>query len=393
MVPSLDQSSGGPLRSVFDLASSTAAYGLQSQIAGVGESSAADNPSRETVVHSFSAKWSKSYAYSPGLKSWLRANIEQFDGVLLHGMWQYPAFAAASECRRAHMPYVCVPHGMLEPWAVSGQGWPKYFKKFIYWHLAEKRSLHSAAGIVFATSRECRLARDVFSFPLLCTILPPFGVSEPHDTMQESVRDDIVRLNSSSYALFLGRIHPKKNLELLLRCWASARREDDWQLVIAGPAQVDYLTQLKCLAESLNIDHKVRFLRFVSGVDKAHLLRNAKWLLLPSKQENFGIVVLEALQYGCPVAMSDQVFLADEFVDSAAILPLQMNDWTAFFRLRMADEAYRSTCIEKGREVLFRQYNIETVAKLWAAALGALFRCRCAADPAMRIRASGGVRQ
>lgn len=376
IVPSLDQRSGGPLRAVLQIAFFAHFYGLDSEVVGVGDVDVPDNPLPRLLIHSCPCGWPQSYAYSARLRSWLREHVKKFDGVVLHGMWLYPNLVGAQECVRARIPYVCFPHGMLEPWAVGGQGWWKWLKKHIYWHLAEKYSFDKSEGTLFASKREYELARTVFVISRLSAIVPPFGVDTTTEAMIRSPSLKVAKATVSKYVLFLGRIHPKKNLAFLLRAWAQANLQDGWRLVVAGPAEKGYLAALKRLVESLNINKTVLFLDFICGDDKTYLLQNAKWLLLPSRQENFGIVVLEALHNGCPVVISDQVFLANELQTSAVILKLQMDDWVRFICDRMADESYRFNCVERGRKLLSSEFNIQAIADLWVVALTALFRQR-----------------
>ena len=378
ILPSLDQRSGGPLRAVLSLSFFGQAHGLTSEVVGVGEFSVSDNLLQASLIHSCSGQWPRSYSYCPRLRSWLGKNVKRFDGVVIHGMWSYPSLAAAQECIRCGVPYACFPHGMLEPWAVSGQGLWKSLKKHVYWHLVEKRIFYRAEAALFATKRECELASLVFPLECLSAVLPPFGVDIMEEMLTNSPSERILKATVNKYVLFLGRIHPKKNLSLLFKSWAQAKMQTGWQLVVAGPSEHAYLTELKRLAKFLKIDKDVTFLEFVFGDDKKYLLQNAQWLVLPSKQENFGIVVLEALHCGCPVAISDQVFLADELQDCIVTLKLRMADWVMFLGDKMGDEAYRCNCIKRGRELLFCDYNIETVAKLWVSALTSLFRQRSA---------------
>jgi hypothetical protein len=78
------------------------------------------------------------------------------------------------------------------------------------------------------------------------------------------------------------------------------------------------------------------------------------------------------------VAISDQVFLADELQDCIVTLKLRMADWVMFLGDKSGDEAYRCNYIKRGRELLFCDYNIQTVTKLWVSALTSLFRQRSA---------------
>lgn len=376
ILPSLDQRSGGPLRSVLSLSFLGQSYGLESEVIGVGEFNVQDNPLQKSLIHSCGGGWPRSYSYSPRLRSWLERDVKRFEGVLIHGMWSYPSLAAAQECIRCGVPYACFAHGMLEPWAVSRQGWWKYLKKHVYWHLAEKKVFYNAEAALFATRRERDMAGLVFSIECLSAVLPPFGVDTTKEMLTNAPSDRILKATVDKYILFLGRIHPKKNLTFLFKAWAQAKVQEGWQLVVAGPSEHGYLAELKRLAKLLKIDKDVTFLEFVFGDDKKYLLQNAQWLVLPSKQENFGIVVLEALQCGCPVAISDQVFLADELQDCTVTLKLQMDDWIRFLGDKMGNEAYRFNCVKRGRELLFCDYNIEIVVKLWVSALTSLFRQR-----------------
>ena len=188
---------------------------------------------------------------------------------------------------------------------------------------------------------------------------------------------------------FLGRIHPKKNLDFLLRAWSQAEVQRDFRLVIAGPPHGKYLNDLKATVECLKLSNDVVFLDFVSGNDKLYLLQNAKWLLLPSKQENFGITVLEAMQNGCPVAISDEVFLADELRDRAVVLKLSSDDWVYFFRHEMMNEASRGNYVENGKSFLMENYEIGQIAKLWHVFMTSLFCFRRLVGPA-RVRALQG---
>jgi hypothetical protein len=120
VLASLDQRYGGPLRAVLDLCAAGESLGVHSEILGMGELNVPDNPFPSERIHSLPA--TGSYRYSPELRPWLRAHLDRFDGVVLHGLWCYPNWAAAVECQAAGKPYGCFPHGMLEPWAVSQSG-------------------------------------------------------------------------------------------------------------------------------------------------------------------------------------------------------------------------------------------------------------------------------
>jgi glycosyltransferase involved in cell wall biosynthesis len=105
-----------------------------------------------------------------------------------------------------------------------------------------------------------------------------------------------------SRLLFLGRIHPKKGLGLLLPAWARlAQFRKQWELVIAGPDEQGHLNELRKMAQDLSIGAEVRFTGSVTGSVKCELLHSADLFVLPSYSEGFSMALLEAMACEIPV--------------------------------------------------------------------------------------------
>jgi len=362
---SLDQQYGGPIRAVLDLSARSVALGMESEVVGFGPVSIPDNPFPCERIHGLPVSFPRPYRYSRAFPRWLEDNLGRFDGVILHGMWLYPNWAAARACRRTRVPYVCFPHGMLEPWALYGQGPVKAVKKTSYWLLRERAIFRHASAIFFTTERERTLAQQTFHLPSTNFIVVPYGVDRAGATPERPERPDLGIPANRKMALFLGRVHPKKNVHFLVEAWAKSGLGPDWELVIAGPVEPAYRQKLARVINLYNIQAQVRFVGAVSGNDKTYLLGRASWFLLPSKQENFGISVLEAVNAGCPVAISDQVYLSDYFHDQSEILPLQIEAWVGFLRDRMPDEHHRQTLVRLDREFLVPKFSIGAVTRNW----------------------------
>lgn len=267
------------------------------------------------------------------------------------------------------MPYGVFPHGMLEQWAVSGQGAWKALKKHVYWRLWERRVYEHARCVFFTTRREQERTRPVFSLPARQTVLPIYGIEPEMPRVSRPRNPALEKPQSERWALFLGRVHPKKNVDLLIRAWGRARPREPWRLLIVGPAEPSYRSSLQRLVRALDLNAQVLLIDFVSGDDKAYLFQNSEWFLLPSKQENFGIAVLEAIGHNCPAVISDQVFLAESFPAGAEILPLEIEAWSEFFARRMMDEAWRRVRLESDRKHLLGQFEMSRVARAWAEAI------------------------
>jgi len=104
--------------------------------------------------------------------------------------------------------------------------------------------------------------------------------------------------------LFLGRIHPKKGLEILLRAWEAVQcRFTDWRLRIVGPNERGYRDEMQRLAETLRLE-RMEFVNTLYGERKWQAYRDADLFVLPTRHENFGLVVAEALAAGTPAIVT-----------------------------------------------------------------------------------------
>jgi glycosyltransferase involved in cell wall biosynthesis len=115
--------------------------------------------------------------------------------------------------------------------------------------------------------------------------------------------------------LFLGRVHPKKGLDVLLLAWSKlTAMMQGWQLVIAGPDEQGHLARIQNLSHSLGLANSVVFTGPVTGHAKLQLLYSCDLFILPSYSEGFSMSILEAMACGRPVIATD----ACNFPDLAA---------------------------------------------------------------------------
>jgi len=369
VLPSLKQSYGGPIRAVLDLSARATRFGIRTEVLGFGELDIPDNPLGTESIHSLPVSRPRRYCYSRELVPWLNANLTHYDGVVLHGMWLYPSSAAASACVRTRTPYACFPHGMLEPWPVYKQSVWKAVKKVFYWNLREKRIFKRARCLYFTTDRERALADQTFHLGGTQRILIPYGIEMVSERISAPTTAMLTQPPSRKVALFLGRIHPKKNLHFLIQAWRQARPPEPWHLIIAGSGDEKYTARLRNLVAAGGLQETVHFTGFLSGKDKTYLLQRASWFLLPSEQENFGIAVAEAINHGCPVAISEKVSFCEFMHPQSEVLPVDLGAWVKFMRERMPDDAWRSKLIELDRATLLPKMSTDRVSQDWASTL------------------------
>jgi glycosyltransferase involved in cell wall biosynthesis len=210
-----------------------------------------------------------------------------------HGLWLPFGHQFQRAARRRNIPFVLSPHGMLEPGALQFSKW----KKRVALALFQRRDLDQA-DLLHATAIEEADNFRAFGLKQPIMISPP-GVHLPS---LRPVDQPVPKSQPSGkrIALFLSRVHPKKNLPVLLKVWARLQLKD-WRLVIAGPDEGGHADDLQQLAADLGLSSQVEFAGPVWGAAKEALYRQASLFVLPSLSENFGIVVPEALSYEIPV--------------------------------------------------------------------------------------------
>ncbi len=108
------------------------------------------------------------------------------------------------------------------------------------------------------------------------------------------------------YILYIGRIHPKKAIDNLIKAISISEEfmKSEYVLKIAGKGKKEFETDLRQLVEKLGLTEKVIFVGQVEGEAKQKLLADAFWTIMPSHTENFGVVVLESLAQSTPVIAS-----------------------------------------------------------------------------------------
>ena len=250
------------------------------------------------------------YGYNPYLVNWLRINAKSYDAVIVNGLWQYIGLAVWRVLAKTDTPYYVFTHGMLDPW--FKETYPlKHLKKSLYWPWAEYRVLRDARKVIFTCEEEMILARKSFKLYKVHEAITAFGVSSPPENSKdlgEKFLSNFTFLQNKRIVLYLSRIHEKKGCDLLIQAFAKVASQDETlHLVIAGPDQMNWASKLQEQASILGIENKITWPGMLEGDMKWGAFYASEIFILPSHQENFGIVVAEALACGKPVLISNKV--------------------------------------------------------------------------------------
>ena len=307
LVHTLDPSVGGVAASVLALSRGLARRGHKLDIVVLDDSASPWLVDIALPIHALGAGLT-SYRYSSKLLPWLKKQGRDYDRVIVNGIWQYLSFAAWRRYAGSSIPYYVFPHGMLDPW--FKETFPlKHLKKWLYWPWAEYRVLRDAAAVIFTSEEERSQARKSFWLYRCREKVSPLGVEAPPISSNAKLEflSRYPQLQNARIFLFLGRLHPKKGCDMLLEAFAQMRSNDSISLILAGPDQVGWESDLRRQVTRLNLTNRIVFTGMLEGPMKQGAFANAEAFVLPSHQENFGISVVEALAASVPVLVSNRV--------------------------------------------------------------------------------------
>jgi glycosyltransferase involved in cell wall biosynthesis len=280
--------------------------------------------------------------WSSQMQRALREEVRTFDLVHIHAVYLWPGVAAARAARRAAVPYVISPRGMLVPELIQRKSG---VIKRAWLRLMERRGFANAAAIHFTSQLEWDDARRV-GLPLPAPVVVPNGVDLP--PRPNVPRDDRT-------LAFLGRITWKKGLDRVIE---ALPRLAGIRLVVAGNDEENLTPTLTRIAERLGVADRVEFRGPVYGPPKDELLARATLFVLLSTNENFGNAVLEALAMETPVVLSEGVGLAREVVEGGAgVIGLDEVD------ALLHDNARRMLMGSRGRALVESRFSWPAVAK------------------------------
>jgi glycosyltransferase involved in cell wall biosynthesis len=232
-------------------------------------------------------------AISRGLARAVDAAAAQRHVLHSHGLWLMPNIYPARSARRHGAPHVVSPHGMLAP---ASLGFSRRKKRLMWW-LAQRRGVEDATCLHATSSQERDELRALGLRAPIAVVAN--GIDLPTDA--EVAAGKARRNRRMRTLLHLGRIHPKKGIGRLIEAWAALEPTAvDWQLRIVGPSEGGHREALAVRAAALGLK-RVSFDDSLFGTAKDAAYQEADLFVLPTLNENFGLVVTEALANATPV--------------------------------------------------------------------------------------------
>jgi glycosyltransferase involved in cell wall biosynthesis len=320
VISSVDPAAGGPINGLVNSSRGLVKLGHEVNVISLDDPLSSWVEAFEFPLVSYSSSLGV-YCYSKNFEKWLVGNVDNYDAVIIHGLWQFHSYAAAKACKLHNVPFLVFTHGMLDPW-FNKNNYLKTFKKKVYWWLFERYAINNSNAVLFTSEEEKTLARESFSPYSPSEKVVAYGSPLP-DVNLELARDAFLLMNTElknkKFALYLSRIHEKKGIDLLIDALGKIKNlPNDFVLAIAGPDSKGLKAKLAAQIKKQGLSDRVVWLGMLSGDVKWGAYHAADVFVLPSHQENFGIVVAEALSTATPVLITNKVNIWREINEAGA---------------------------------------------------------------------------
>jgi glycosyltransferase involved in cell wall biosynthesis len=280
----------------------------------------------------------------------------------MHGPWTGSNMQMSRVARQMGVPYVVSIHGMLDDWSMR----QRRFKKRVYLTVGGRRYLRAASRLHYTAAAERDQAERWVpgSTPV---VLPCLVDLAPFESLpgRQPARAAFQGLDGDDpKILYLSRLHEKKGVHLLIEAVSMLRqRGRKFKLLIAGTGDPNYEHQLREQTSRLQLDDVVKFLGLVTGVPKVSLYQAADVFVLPTQQENYGLVLIEALAAGTPVLTTRGTDIWQDIVAAGGfITEYNPAAIAASLEKLLEDRASLPATGQRGREWVMNNLNTEKLA-------------------------------
>jgi glycosyltransferase involved in cell wall biosynthesis len=384
IIATVDPASGGPIESLLQYARQRRDGDPETHVVSLDAPDAACVRAFPLTLFTCGSSKPRSrtpwghYGYQPALVRWLRAHVHDYQAVIVHGLWNYTAMAARGALVGAGVPYAVFTHGMLDPW--FRKTYPiKTLVKQAFWLFCEGPLLNNADAIFFTTEDERLTSRDAFYPYRVKEQVVGLGIADvAGDPVAQiaTFRAGLPALGDRRYLLYLSRIHPKKGIDMLIAGFAElARDHPDCDLVIAGPNQVGWQSDLVQQARQAGLADRIHWPGMLTGDRKWGAFHGCDAFVLPSHQENFGIVVVEALACAKPVLITDKVQIWREVAEAGAgLVGADTPDATRAVLAEFLALEDRAAMGDRARTLFETRFEIGKVAEGMTRAIRAIIR-------------------
>ncbi|HID24234.1 MAG TPA: glycosyltransferase [Planctomycetaceae bacterium] len=305
--------------------------------------------------------WEHKFLWHPKQQEFFEEEISYFapDLIHIHGVFTNIQHSVVKAAIDTSVPLLLSSHGMLAPWLWQRHSYSYSFVKRLYWNLWMKPVLRKVSYIHAITKIEATHLKQ--EFPAIPQILIP-NVIDLNQIAEPSEKQ-----SPEKFFVFLGRLHPVKGVDLLIRAYYQAHLGDSWQLVIAGPDfNPTYGQELRQLVVKLGLSDHVDFIGPVYGRQKYALLSKAWGAVVPSYSEVVALVNLEAAAVLTPTITTTGTGLHDWAESGGLLIETDIDSLTKALQSAAAwplDERLRRGT--QARAFVQERYSWQAVGPRW----------------------------
>jgi len=312
-------------------------------------------------IRYFFCWYQNDFIISPSLINWLISHVSEYDIVHTNTVFSPLVLLTHWVCKLRQISYIVTPHGMLEPWALSYKAWKKQF----YYSLLEKPALQQASAIHVLTDSE---AKNVYSLGLKHPVVIPNGIHRQKFEIlpnPEIFYEQFPFTRNKIIIIFLGRIDPKKGLDLLAPAFAKVHNQfPQAHLVIAGPDNIGFLTTAQSYFTQVGCLNAVTFTGMLTGSLKYAALAAASLYVAPSYSEGFSMSILEGMASGLPCVITKGCNFPEAAKAKVAyIVNINVGAITDALIQCLSHPEQAKAMGERAREFIFKNYTWEQAAK------------------------------
>ena len=266
---------------------------------------------------------------SKALEKDVKQHLQEVDILHLSSVWQPLGISVQKQAYKLNIPMIQSIRGALGPYSRTKRWW----KKIPYYYFRERPWLQRAAGI-HVTSRQEEQELSLLKLKPTQYLLPN-PIDLEHLKVDAKEREQLRKLYQinpdTPLLLICGRQHHKKGLDLLPPVFKTLKHLN-WKILLVGIDDDGSGAQFKDDLKKYNLETRLIELSSQPAQKLNSIYNAADLLLLPSRHENFGNVVVEALACGCAVAVSDRTGVGGDLISGAptsfgAVLPRQPQTW------------------------------------------------------------------
>jgi glycosyltransferase involved in cell wall biosynthesis len=369
VIPALGSVYGGPSKSVVELVQIIGSLGISVDLVTTNANGSTNLnvplhtwiPEKSYRVQYFPYWQLFDYKVSLSLTRWLFQHVNNYDLVHTHAIFSYPVLPAYWACQWHQIPYLVTPHGMLEPWALSYKARKKHF----YYSLFEKPALERANAIQMLASSEAERVKALnLKAP---TVIVPNGIHrQGFEALlsPELFYQKFPDTRNKTLIIFLGRIDPKKGLDLLASAFAKVNAQfPQTHLIVAGPDNIGFLPTAQSYFAEAGCLEAVTFTGMLTGSLKYSALAAASLYVAPSYSEGFSVSVLEGMASGLPCVITTGCNFPEAAAAQAAhVVDIDADEIALALMQCLSNPPQAKQMGQCARQLIFENYTWERIA-------------------------------